>query len=277
MVFFWRKAAVVTALLALPACSAAQRVVAPATATSTEQPEAKSPPIKHKHAASKPSAAELPATLPTPPPPTPEQMPANPPQVTYNDGLLSIVANNSTLSDILREVGVSTGATVDAPANLTRERVAARIGPGSPRAVLSDLLTGSHFDYILLGADGDPNAVTSIILSANQTSPAAAAAQPPTPMRASMPPQPEPDDEADDEPSPPPPAPIPEAPPAQPPRQASPGRPFVPQQPPDQVSGQPATSGEGGQQIRTPEQMLEQLRRMQQPGAQPNTPPNPPQ
>ncbi len=71
------------------------------------------------------------------------------------------------------------------------------------------------------------------------------------------------------QPSPPQPA----APPAQPAaQQASPGRrPFVPQQPPDQVGGQPPASGEGGQQVKSPEQLLEQLRRMQQPG---NPPPD---
>lgn len=273
MVIFCRKAAfTVSALLVLTACSAAQRLVAPITTTSTEQPESKTPPTKeHKHAATKPSAAELPATLPAPKPPTPEQMPANPPQVTYNDGLLSIVANNSTLSDILREVGVSTGATVDAPPGLTRERVAVRIGPGPPRQVISDLLTGSRFDYILLGANGDPNSVTSIMLSASQASPSGGAAPPPV-VRAGTPPPPEPEEEAEDEPAPEPPA------PAQPPQHPTQGpRSLTPQQPPDQVSGQPASSGEGGQQIRTPEQMLEQLRRMQQPNAQSNTPPNPPQ
>jgi hypothetical protein len=275
MVLFWRKAAIgVALLLLLPALSAAQRVVAPVT-TSTDPPPAKTAQSKeHKHGAIKPTAptaAELPTTLPAPRPPTPEQMPASPPQVTYHDGLLSIVANNSTLSDILREVGVSTGATVDAPANLTRERVAVRIGPGPPRDVLSDLLTGGRLDYILVGGDGDPNSVTSIILSANQGSPSGAT--PPPAARPGTPPPPEPEEEADDEPTPEPPAPA--QPPQRPPTQGQ--RSFTPQQPPDQVSGQPAGSGEGGQPIRTPEQMLEQLRRMQQPNAQTNTQQNPPQ
>jgi len=274
IILFWRKAAlVVSALLVLATCSAAQKVVAPIN-TSTDPPPAKSAPTKeHKHAATKPSAPEVAAALPAPPPKTPEQMPANPPQVTYNDGLLSIVANNSTLSDILREVGVSTGATVDAPPGLARERVVVRIGPGAPRNVLSELLTGSRFDYILVGANGDPNSVTSIMLSASQGS-ASGAASPPPMVRAGTPPPPEPEEEADEEPPVPEP-PAPAQPPQQPPTQAQ--RSLTPQQPPDQVSGQPAGSGEGGQQIRTPEQMLEQLRRMQPTNTQPNAPPNPPQ
>jgi len=219
---------------------------------------------QRKHATSKPSPEPLPQTLPAPAPLTPEQMPPAPPQVTYRNGLLSIVATNSTLSDILHAVSTRTGATVDAPAQLTGERVAARIGPGTPREVLSDLLTGPRFDYILVGSDGDPNSVRSIILSRNQSSPSAGAAmaQPP-PVRAAMPPQVDDDETDEDQPSPPQPA----TPPAQPAaQQAPPGRRlFMPQQPPDQVGGQPPASGEGGQQVKSPEQLLEQLRRMQQP------------
>ena len=76
------------------------------------------------------------------------------------------------------------------------------------------------------------------------------------------------EDEAEEDQPPPQPA----TPPAQPVQQAQPGpRPFMPQQPPDQVGGQPPASGEGGQQVKSPEQLLEQLRRMQQPG---NLPPD---
>lgn len=269
MTLFWSKAAVVaTSLLFLPACSAAQTMAAPKPGAPASKVATAKP---RKHATSKPPAAPAPQTQPLPPPAplTPEQMPAAPPQVTYHNGLLSIVATNSTLSDILHAVSTRTGATVDAPAQLTRERVAARIGPATPREVLSDLLTGPRFDYILVGSDGDPNSVRSIILTANQSSPSAGAAmaQPPS-VRAAMPPQVD-DEESEDEPSPPQPA----TPPAQPAaQQASPGpRPFAPQQPPDQVGGPPPASGEGGQQVKSPEQLLEQLRRMQQPG---NPPPD---
>jgi len=270
MTLFCCKAAVIaTSLLILPGCSAAQTMAAPMRGTPAASPASKVAAKERKHATSKPSPAPLPQTLPPPAPLTPEQMAPQPPQVTYNNGLLSIVATNSTLSDILHAVSTRTGATVDAPAQLTRERVAARIGPATPREVLSDLLTGPRFDYILVGSDGDPNSVRSIILSPNQSSPSAGAAmaQPP-PVRAAMPPQVDEDEAEEDQPSPPQPA----TPPAQPAQQAPPGpRPFMPQQPPDQVGGQPPASGEGGQQVKSPEQLLEQLRRMQQPG---NPPPD---
>jgi len=212
-----------------------------------------------KHAAAKPAPEPETPPQPPPPPPTPEQMPAVPPQVSYNDGLLSIVAANSTLSDILHLVSVRTGANVDAPPYLTGERVAVHIGPGTPRDVLSDLLSGSHFDYILLGSDGDPNAVRSIILTPNQKSPAATAVAQVQPARPVQTEQEDTDDDADDQPAQPaPPQPLP-------PRR----RPFAPEQPPDQVT---RPSGEGAQQqpqAKSPEQLLEDLRRMQQQGSVP--------
>jgi len=265
MTFVWRKIALIAgSLLLLPAYSAGQTKAGLAPGTSPASPADKAAHVAGRKR-TKPAPPPLPKTLPPPAPLTPEQMPAAPPQVTYSNGLLSIVATNSTLSDILRAVAARTGAAVDAPAQLTGERVAAQIGPGTPREVLSDLLTGPRFDYILVGSDGDPNAVRSIILTPNQSSPSAAAATAPRPpVRAAMPAQAETEDEAEEDQQFPP---QPETPPAQPAQQAPPGRrPFMPPQPPDQVGGQPPAGGEGGQQVKTPEQLLEQLRRMQQQG-----------
>lgn len=101
-----------------------------------------------------------------PRPPLPQELPPVPPKVTYQGGLLTIVAQNSTLLDILTEVHKATGAAVDAPAGLAGERVATRLGPGSPRDVLTELLNGSRFDYILLSALEDPGGVRSLILRA---------------------------------------------------------------------------------------------------------------
>src|SRR5262249_11474592 len=116
--------------------------------------------------AAAPATAYTPPVAPVapPPPPTPENMPAQAPQVNYAAGMLTIVAQNSTLGDILNAVKSRTGATVDAPGPLS-ERVATRLGPAPPRQVLADLLKGSHFDYVLLGSDSDPMAVRSIILT----------------------------------------------------------------------------------------------------------------
>src|SRR5512135_3857717 len=67
-----------------------------------------------------------------PRPPLPQELPPVAPTVTYRGGLLTIVAENSTLQDILTGVRKATGATVDAPAASAGERVATRLGPGEP-------------------------------------------------------------------------------------------------------------------------------------------------
>jgi hypothetical protein len=110
------------------------------------------------------------ATQPAPtPPPTLEEMPASPPQVTFRDGQLTIAATNSTLADILKAVRTQTGAAVDVPGNPT-ERVVGQFGPGPARDVLAALLNGSHFNYVLLGSDTNPNALDHVILMAKSGS-----------------------------------------------------------------------------------------------------------
>jgi hypothetical protein len=93
-------------------------------------------------------------------------IPAAPATVSYEDGLLSISAQNSTLSDILRDVRRLTGASIDMPAGQgVNERVIAHLGPGAPRDVLAVLLNGTSFNYVMLGSNSDPGAVTSLALS----------------------------------------------------------------------------------------------------------------
>ena len=107
--------------------------------------------------------------------PLPEELPPVAPTVTYRGGLLTIVAENSTLQDILTGVRKATGATVDAPAASASERVATHLGPGQPRDVLAALLNGSRFDYILLSSPEDPGGVRRLILSPRSGSGGAAA------------------------------------------------------------------------------------------------------
>jgi hypothetical protein len=115
------------------------------------------------------------------------EMPAVAPEVTYEDGQLTIVALNSTLADILRAVRKQTGAEMDIPAN-ANDRVVTRLGPGPAREVLAELLNGSHFNYVLLGSPKDANQLTRVVLVAN-TTPAVTSANPqaPSPTIGSVP------------------------------------------------------------------------------------------
>ncbi len=136
------------------------------------------------HRAPVPVAATPQPVVPPAAPLRPEQMPATPPQVSFHGGLLTITAQNSTLGDILRAVRNQTGAAVEVPANAT-ERVAGNFGPGPARDVLSSLLNGSHFNYVLLGSATNPDALERVILTvkSNTNDPATAegTATPPAP------------------------------------------------------------------------------------------------
>ncbi|HUJ96570.1 MAG TPA: hypothetical protein VLW84_14965 [Terriglobales bacterium] len=102
---------------------------------------------------------------PSPPPPlTLAQKPAIPPKVTFQHGQLTIVAENSTLGDILRAVRSKIGAAMDVPGNAT-ERVVTQLGPGPVHDVLASLLNGSHFNYVILGSATNPDAVQQVILT----------------------------------------------------------------------------------------------------------------
>src|ERR1051325_864784 len=156
-----------------------------------------------KASAPKPAVQEEPLLVvqqpPTPPPPSrPYELTPAPPQVTFSGGQLTISAPNSTLADILTAVRSRIGTKVDFPSSAAQERVALQLGPGNPRDVLSQLLHGSPFDYILLGSEQDPTAVMQVTLTRRQpaaTAVASGGSQNPAPS------QPEPaDEDADNEP-----------------------------------------------------------------------------
>ena len=232
-----------------------------------------------------------------------DQIPPTPAKVSYQGGLLTISAQNSTLGEILRDVRKLTGASIDVPPGsaAANERVIAHLGPGAPRDVLAGLFNGTQFNYVMLGSSSDPTAVSSVVLTlktsaAGETQTAANVYQnnqAPMPPNRFPPPQPfnqqlivpqpgngqpgvgqpnaegdennaeeeNADDSADD--------------------QAQPGQPGQPdvngnvqdQQVQQQVQQDPNQPNAGP---KTPEQILEMLRRQQPPGAV-IAPPQPPQ
>src|SRR5256886_8193173 len=130
--------------------------------------------MKPKRTQAKPSPAQpqaVPQAQSTPAPAlTPEHGPSSPPQVNFQGGQLTIVARNSTMSDVLNAVKQKTGAGVDMPAG-SSERVVGQFGPGAPRDVMAQLLNGSHYDYVLLGSPADPGALNKIVLMAKSNGP----------------------------------------------------------------------------------------------------------
>jgi hypothetical protein len=100
-----------------------------------------------------------------------DQLPAAPPKVTYENGMLAIAAQNATLGEILRDVHQLTGATIDTPPSGANERVVVQLGPGAPRDVLAALLNGTSFNYVMMGSASNPLSVATITLSSRPGGP----------------------------------------------------------------------------------------------------------
>jgi hypothetical protein len=96
----------------------------------------------------------------------PDDTPPHPPlEVTYRNGLLSIVANKATLSEVLYAVQQRTGADIAIPAGAEQEKVALELGPASAPEVIARLLNGSNFNFLILSAVNDTNKVDRVILT----------------------------------------------------------------------------------------------------------------
>jgi len=127
--------------------------------------------------------------------------PATPPRpplrVTFQNDLLSIRAEKATLSQVLYEIQRLTGADIPIPAGAEREQIVTNLGPGPAREVLAALLNGSHYNFVILGADGNSTALQQVILTPRfgsampDDSPDASAppATPPSGMVQRLPPQ----------------------------------------------------------------------------------------
>jgi hypothetical protein len=102
-----------------------------------------------------------------------DQIPATPAKVSFQGGLLTISAQNSTLGEILRDVRKLTGASIEFPPGsaAANERVVAHLGPGAPRDVLAGLFNGTAFNYVMVGSSSDPTAVSSVVLTSKTSSP----------------------------------------------------------------------------------------------------------
>lgn len=87
-----------------------------------------------------------------------------PVQVTYEDGQLTIIAENSTLSDVMKALREALGTEFDLPTSAASERIWVRLGPGPARRVLRDLLDSTEFNYVIQASD-DESGIRSISLT----------------------------------------------------------------------------------------------------------------
>lgn len=113
---------------------------------------------------------------PVPVAPTPEQLPPGAPKITYQNGLLSVESVNSRLSDILNAIHNRAGIQFEG-LQPSPDRVAGKFGPAPANEVLATLLSGSRYDYVIMGFPDNPQLVQRVILTTNGSA-GAVAAQP---------------------------------------------------------------------------------------------------
>jgi AMIN domain-containing protein len=112
---------------------------------------------------SQPIAAQT-AVVPVAPPPPP----APPPprfRVTYTNNKLKVWADKATLAEVLNEVRHRTGADVIIPPGAGQEPIVADLGPAPAREVLSTLLNGSSFNFVIVGSDRDSSELRGVFLT----------------------------------------------------------------------------------------------------------------
>jgi hypothetical protein len=153
--------------------------------TSSAPSTAAAPAHKPVHSDKKSAAHPAAQATPAPAAPRAPNWPANDlpaeASVVWDSHCLLIVASNSSLAQILKQVSKETGVKVagmDAD-----ERVFGTYGPGPARDVLSRLLDGSAYNVLMIGDQGQ-GAPRRIVLSPSSTVAAAA------PQTASAPPSP---------------------------------------------------------------------------------------
>lgn len=88
------------------------------------------------------------------------------PVIAWDGQLLTIDAENSSLSDVLLAIRSRTGASIEMPASTSRERIAIHLGPAPVREVLSSLLYGTDFNYVIQSSETDRTALGKVIITA---------------------------------------------------------------------------------------------------------------
>jgi hypothetical protein len=106
------------------------------------------------------------------PPQQPVSLANQPPAaaaVTFHHGQLTIQAQNSTLLQILQSLSAQTGIRIQgSPGD---HRIFGTYGPGAPRKVLSELLAGFSFNYLLVGTASNGAPQQLILAGAADSSP----------------------------------------------------------------------------------------------------------
>jgi len=91
------------------------------------------------------------------------------PLVAYQGGQLTIDAENSTLAAVLEKVAEKTGAVIDVPPGSGLDPIVEHAGPGPANDVLTQLLNGSHFNFIIVDSPQYPDEPVQVLLSVKES------------------------------------------------------------------------------------------------------------
>ena len=107
------------------------------------------------------SSASITEVGPAAPPPPPKKVEVE----VQQDGRLRLVSDKANLAEVLTEIRTHLNADIAVPQGAEQEVVAVMLGPGTQREVISKLLEGSRYNFIIVGTDADANKVERVILS----------------------------------------------------------------------------------------------------------------
>jgi hypothetical protein len=108
---------------------------------------------------------------PPPRPLTTERAVSKPVQITYEDGQLTIITENSPLSEVMSALRTAMGADIDLPPSVASQRIWVRLGPGPARSVLRELLDNTELDYVIQASATDPEGIGSVLLTVRPRNP----------------------------------------------------------------------------------------------------------
>jgi hypothetical protein len=98
----------------------------------------------------------------------PSSVSSKSPEITYEDGQLTIIAENVPISEIMKKLHALLGLEVDLPVETANERMWVRLGPGPPRKVVSDMLSTTELNYVIQGSEDDSDGIQTVSLSARE-------------------------------------------------------------------------------------------------------------
>lgn len=148
------------------------------------------------------------------------------------------------MADVIAGLRQTLGIPIEVEGGPTGERIAAQIGPAPVRSVLLSLFDGSKYDYFILGSASDPQMVSKVILTPKSGGSTTQTAGPaPAPANT----EPSEDIEQQEEP--------------EQPEEENPGSAPTQENTPRQQ--QPEVQESNPNNVKTPEQLLEELKQME--------------